>query len=189
MEPTPEQQYFRLLDDKNVPNRWYLKAPVDPSDREIDPRLFLDARPVRVQMPLRLPHRRSGRALDFTLADFDMPVLRGEFATRLKQLASNDLQLIPVQVPDLEDPFYILNILSSRPCLDLSRSSVTYWTDADGRSDRVGQYRMVTDLRVDPTKIGEHQICRITGWEIAIIVSATIAEQLSAATGTALQAV
>jgi hypothetical protein len=40
---------------------------------------------------------------------------------------------------------------------------------------------MVLDLRIDPTKVGDHQVLRIRGWEAPFIVSERLLEMLSRA--------
>ncbi|GMU01423.1 hypothetical protein KH5H1_55430 [Corallococcus caeni] len=44
----------------------------------------------------------------------------------------------------------------------------------DGRPDRVGQYRDVDGMRIDPTQVGDARVFRTWGWSIALIVSEDI---------------
>lgn len=175
--------YYQLLDDMAFPRRWFLKAPVGPEDREIDPRLFTAGRRLDVAGPLRIPLRRPGEALDFTLADFDMPVLRADFADALAEAAGDDFQRIPVTVQGSDGRFDVLNVLPLVRCLDEERSGVSYWTEADGRPDKVGQYRMVADLRVRPEAVGPHRIFRVEGWKVALIVAEPVKRILEQARG------
>jgi hypothetical protein len=58
-----------LLDNKKIPNRWYLKAPLAADGTHLDPRTFIEGRPIATPTPLRIPLRREGQALDFTFAE------------------------------------------------------------------------------------------------------------------------
>lgn len=175
--------YYRLVDEKHIPNRWYLKGPLTTLGETIDPRAFTEARAVECAVPLTVPVRRRGIPLDFTLADFDMPVLRSSFAMRLRELEPEAIQLIPSTVAGEAGAFDILNVLSVVDALDEERSAITYWREEDGRPERVGQYRMVLNMTLDPSRIGAHHVFRIKGWEVALVVSATARERLIGATG------
>ncbi len=175
--------YFRLQDDLHAPRRWYLKSPVGPEGQKLDPRIFTYGKPVDVTGPLRLPLRHPGNPLDFTEADFAMPVLRREYAERIVELAPTAVQCIPITVDGMPDPFVILNVLSTKRCVDEERTEIMYWTETDGQPERVGQYRMIGNLRIDPTQVDSAEIFRIERWEVALIVSAGIRKILQGAVG------
>ncbi len=60
-------------------------------------------------------------------------------------------------------------------CIDDEASEeVIRWTPEDGRPDRVGQYRDVDGMRIDPPQVGDAQVFRTWGWSIALIVSEDI---------------
>ncbi len=66
------RRYFDLYDDVYIPGRWELGAPTDQHGREIDdPWQFADGRPVSVEGGLKLPIKRPGQPLDFSLAGRD----------------------------------------------------------------------------------------------------------------------
>jgi hypothetical protein len=67
--------------------------------------------------------------------------------------------------------YEILNAVCSEACLDESGSEVMKWKPEDGRPDKIGEYRMVTNLTIHPNHTNSRHIFRIRGWEIALIVS------------------
>lgn len=176
-------KYFRLLDDMSVPGRWFLNAPVDSRGQEIDSRAFMAGGYVETVGGLTIPLHKAGTPLDFTLADLGMPVVRREVGELLERIAPNEVQIIPVTVEGQSVSYGIVNVIPVIRCLDEDQSEVLFWDESDGRPDKVGQYRMVTDMKVDPDRVGQTQIFRIDGWKIALIVSQRIRAALSGVSG------
>lgn len=183
-----KRRYFRIVDDVELPGRWFLNGLYDASRRELDSRDFTYGRLLTVQphlrvslwnddefvdvtSPLYVSKRREGMPLSFTFADSDMPVVTEAIAKVLSQVAGKDLQRFPVQVEDSRERFEIINVTSLVTCLDANRSEIEWWTEADCRPDKVGKARMVTGLTIDPQRVGDHHIFRPTEWDLVIIVS------------------
>jgi hypothetical protein len=162
--------FFRLRDDITRADRWYLNGPVTLDGQELDPREFTYSRRVDVAS-VRIEVREPGEPLDFTLADFDMPVLLGRYTDELQELASGDFQRIRAQVDDRLEPFDILNVLPLVSCLDHENSELTYWTESDENPEMVGQVRMVVTLRIRSELVGNHHLFRIREWPVPIIIS------------------
>jgi hypothetical protein len=171
-------RFFTLNDDIDHPGRWFLQAPVNRLGTEVDPRLFTEGNPVRVTEPLVVGVRSAGHPLDFTFADFDMPVVRRATADILSEVAPQDVQRIPTAVKGYDGEYEILNIVTRRPAIDERRSMITRWTEEDGWPEKVGKYFMVARLRVDPQRANGVGIFRLTGWEIAVVVSDDIRRAL-----------
>jgi hypothetical protein len=158
-------RYFELRDDLNIAGRWHLGEIT--SGTEV-PRL-------RVGLPfageLTAEIGRMGKALDFSLTSFAVPVVTDKLGAAIATVAQTDLQELPLRIPAHAN-FEVLNALRIVACLDETKSMFTKWTHADHRSDLAGQYRMVTQLHVDPKRIpGDSHFFRIEGWAIALIVS------------------
>lgn len=181
--------YYELFDDMSLRGRWHLKGPVTASGREVDPRIFTEGKPVEVREPLHLPLRREGTRLDFTLADFGMPVLHSAFAKALAEVAPHEIQRFAASVEGTSEAFEIINVVTRVDCLDPERSSVSYWTEADGIPDLVGRLQTVVGLKVDPQRASGHHIFRLQGWEVALIVSEDVKDALQDARGAVFQAV
>jgi len=171
-------KYFRVIDDSSISNRWYLQGPFTKSGMEVDPRDFTDGKKVKAKRFLTVPLRRPGKPLGFTLADFDMPVVTKEVGELIENIAPRDIQRIPVEISSQPLDYEIINVTTKIKCLDEKESEIMRWNEADGRPDRVGQYRMVTTLKITPELVTGSQIFRIDGWEIALIISETVKDAL-----------
>jgi hypothetical protein len=182
-------KYYVLVDDKRIRGRWYLKGPIRSPGEPLDPRTFTAGKSLDVSQfsNLAIPLRRCGRPLDFTLADFDMPVMRADLAGGLERRCSGDVQLIPARVEGTPGDYSIVNFTQTVACLDEKRSGVTWWTPGDGRPEKVGQYMIVAHPQVDGTRVNGQLIFRIRGWENAIVVSEEIADLFSSKLGPVLQ--
>jgi hypothetical protein len=89
---------------------------------------------------------------------------------RLKLLGQ--VQFFPAQVEGQAEPFFILNVLRVIRCIDDARcEEVVYWKPEDERPDKVGQYRNVAGMRIDPSHVGDAHIFRPWGWRVVIVVS------------------
>ena len=183
MEGLLRQSYFRLLDDKRLTGRWYLKGPIAADGREVDPRLFLEARQISLREPLSIPLRRAGDPLDFTLADFDMPVLRQDLARAVKHLSPDTVQLLPARIEGRAEDYSILNVTQSLRCLDESRSDVTYRTVDSDQGHRPREYKMVLNPHIDYNCTNDLDVFRIAGWEVALVVSERVKSLFQAVRG------
>jgi hypothetical protein len=171
-------KYFQMADDVESPGRWFLGSPVDRHRNEVDPELLRVARPVKVATPLTISVRRRGYPLDWTFADFDMPVVKGPVEEVLREIVANEVEMHRALVEGYEGEFVVANVLTKRRCVDEANSEYLKWTPADDRPDKLGQYRQFTRLRIDPTAAGDADIFRVDGWLIAIIVSEKIKNRL-----------
>nr|WP_323390276.1 DUF1629 domain-containing protein [Myxococcus qinghaiensis] len=132
---------------------------------------------------LRIPIYHPGSPLDFTRADVGgAPVVHQRVSNIFTELAPDDVQSIPVDIDGLFEPYCILVATRLIRCIDDNASTeVRYWTPEDGRPDRLGEYRAVYDMRIDPTKVGDAKVFRTWGWTGTIIVSEDIKEALERA--------
>jgi hypothetical protein len=55
-----------------------------------------------------------------------------------------------------------------------------YYTEADDRPDKLGQFRMITKLRIDPDKVDRVNAFRVNGWKVALVVSDQLRRELLA---------
>jgi hypothetical protein len=176
-------RYFRMLDDVTVPGRWFLCDPVDGKGNDLW-WCFSEGKPVQVERPVRVhfnAHAKRGSPIDYCELDGDpVPVVHVRVASMLAELASSDVQLIPVGLEGFPDQLCILNVTRVIDCIDDAASEyVKRYTpgDAEVFADKVGEYSSVRGLRIDRERVGDARIFRTWGW-IAIIVSAEIKEAL-----------
>ncbi len=127
----------------------------------------------------RFPLDVPGRPLDYCWAAFTIPVVHGRVVQLFERLGVGEVQFIPARVEGHTEPWFILNALRVIRCIDDARcAEVRYWRPEDNRPDKLGEYRVVAGLRVDPTKVGEARIFRPWGWRVALIVSEELKQAL-----------
>lgn len=177
--------------DGSVSDLWFLGEPIGPDGKEIDARRFTDSfEPFGpVAQPLRLPINQPGRRARLNFAAFDMPVVDKALGSAFALAAGGDIELVPAIAEDGTE-LMIAHALSCVDCIDESRTDGDKWTDQDDRPDKIGQYYMIERLFIDPSRV-DHEIFRIAGWEIALIVSSwfTDATGLAGIEGVRLQSV
>lgn len=170
---TSTNKYFCLEDDMRISGRWHVKSPVDDKGSEIIPWQVMEGRPVTLDGPWRLPLMRQGHELDFSLTGLHIAVVSQQFVHLLERLGIQDeVQFIPARVDGHPEPYFILNPLHIIKCVDESKcEEFALWGPEDGDPEVVGHYRFIHGLRIDPTGVGNVQIFRPWGWQIAMIVS------------------
>ena len=175
-------RYYQLRDDMSVPGRWHLGNPVDSQGKEADVWQFGKGQRLPEQGALRFQLEVPGHPLDFSLDTLAIPVVHRRVVALFERLGLQDeVQFIPVAVEGQREPWFVLNALRIVPCIDETRcDEVQRWTPEDGRPDKVGQYRSVIGLRVDPTKVGEARILRPWGWTVALIISEDLMQAMEA---------
>ena len=168
-----KSRYFRLMDDVCIPGRWHIKSPVDAQGSEIIPWRLREGKVLSLEGVPTLPLAQPGHALDFSLTGLNIAVVSGRFASLCERLRiQNEVQLIPARVEGSLEIYFILNALHIIECIDDARcEEVTFWEPRHGEPERVGHYRNVAGLKIDPAKVGEINIFRPWGWTVALIVS------------------
>jgi uncharacterized protein DUF1629 len=172
------QRFFQLHDDVSVPCRWHLDTPVDSKGREVNDWSFKTGKSLRIKGRLKIPVEIAGRPLDFSEAGLMVPVVHVKVAAVLKELAPNDVQLIPADIEGQPDQYLILVATRLIQCIDEKASKVQFWRPEDGLPDMVGKYYAVDDLHIDKAKVGDAEVFRPDGWEVALIVSGHIKQAL-----------
>ena len=176
-----ERRFFRLAIDVYVPERWYLSDPTNTAGDEIDDIWqFTDGGPVEVQDRMRVPIFRPGKPIDIEFAGAGQtPIVSERVASVFRELAPRDVQLFPVEVEGETAPYYVLNVAREIRCIDDAACIETQlYTPEDGRPEQVGEYRAVSGLRIDKSKVGDARVFRLWGWHPPIIVDEEIKEAL-----------
>jgi hypothetical protein len=168
-----------LFDDVYFPDRWHLGSPIDAQGKEADDfGYFTQGHAVEDPGQLRIPYNVLGRPLDYSLAGVNVPIVHARVAELLTQLAAQDVQLLPVEIEEQSDPYFILVATRLIRCIDEAASRIERWTPEDGVPEMVGQYASVRDMRIDKTRVGDAHVFRPEGWEVALVVSEEIKEAL-----------
>jgi hypothetical protein len=94
-------------------------------------------------------------------------------------MASGDVQLFPVKVDSQPEPYFLVNVARTVKCIDDGASEeVQYWTPEDGEPERVGEYRVIAGMRIDPSKVGDARVFRTWGWNVVLVVSEEVKKAL-----------
>ena len=176
---TAGQRYYKLFDKMNIPGRWLLGMPVDEQGEWIDTWQFNEGRVLNLEGPIRFPVKPTGTALEFSHS-MGIPVVHRRVVAIFERLGlQKEVQFIPAQVDGQSEPWFILNTLQVIRCIDDARcEEVLYWLPEDDRPDKVGKYRNVSGMKVDPAKIGDAHIFRPWGWLVVLIVSERVKQAL-----------
>lgn len=166
------------MDDMYIEGRWYVDGPLDEQGKEIIPWRFMQGVIFEWEKPLTLPLYRRGRALDYTGLLFI--VVSSRFVSVCERLGIQDeVQFIPARIEEHPEPYFILNPLRIIKCIDEARcQEVRFWEPRHEEPQRVGHYRNVVGMKVDPEKIGDASIFRPWGWQGTLIVSERVKQAI-----------
>lgn len=194
-------KYYEMEDDLHFKDRWHINELYDQLGIQIDSREFCggkrfelgssikavkwkDGNPYKAKMPLTimLDGKRSGRPMDFTFSNEDLPVASKKISELLYSIVGDDVQRIPLYVESENSSYEIINVTRMISCLD-PRLSIVQWYQPGNevRPDLAGEPEMVAKLVIDPSIMSGHHICRITNWESPIIVSSIVKNEFESA--------
>ena len=172
-------RFYDLTDDMSQPGRWHLRHPVDEHGQKLGPWQFTGSRRLDAQGLIRFPVKPDGMELEFTQSSFSIPVVHRRVVQLFERLGIQDVQFIPVEVEGHTGPWFILNALRIIRCIDEARCrEVRHFKPEDGQPEKVGQYRVVSGLRIDPTKVGDARVFRPWGWPMVLLVSEDLKQAL-----------
>jgi hypothetical protein len=84
----------------------------------------------------------------------------------------NEAQFIPAQVEGQSEPYFVLNPLRIVKCVDEARSEeFSVYEPGYDDPEKVGHYRYVSGLKIDPEKVGDASVFHPWGWTVVLIVS------------------
>lgn len=179
--------YFRLVADLYAPDgsdSWVLHGPFDEHGARLtEPGKFcrgqhFDGANQAEPLTFRIA-QPAGTPVDFNISAIGIPVIPARVVHLFEQLGTTDVQFLPTKIASHPGPWFILNITRVVRCIDDARcSEVLYWKPEDGEPKKVGTYRAVYDIRIDPKKTEGAHIFRTWGWPVAIIVSHALKEAL-----------
>jgi hypothetical protein len=179
--------YFELVETMYTPDGsdgWVLQGPFDEQGARLaNPWKYCMGEHLEVADMTESPTFRiaqpAGSPLDFNISPLGTPVVTARVVQLFEQLGVQDVQFLPTRIASLPEPWFILNPTRVVRCIDDNRSRhVDYFGPEDGQPKKVGTYRAVHGMRIDPTKTEGARLFRTWGWLIAIVVSQDIKEAL-----------
>ncbi|EPX58209.1 hypothetical protein D187_004246 [Cystobacter fuscus DSM 2262] len=174
-------RYFALEDDMRIEGRWHLRHPLDEQGQKINPWRFTKSQWLEPQGTIRFPVNPDGLTLDFTVDAFGTPVVHGRMVQLFERLGIQEVQFLPARIEGHMGPFFILNTLRTLRCIDDTRcEEVQYWKPEDGQPEKVGRYRVVAGMRIDPLKVGDARIFRTWGFSLGLIISEDLKQAMEA---------
>jgi hypothetical protein len=173
--------YFELYDDMSTDQRWYLDDPAGPSGEWLNSAL-VSCLHYEGPTPLTCRVFHSGPHLELTMAQNYVPVVNERVAGIITKHAEGDVQLISARASESDEKLWVVNILANPDCIDEAHSAdVRRYTAADGEPDRIGEYKVVGGMRIDPARTGGHAIFRPRGWWVVVVVNETLGNALKEA--------
>jgi len=180
-------QFFRLVPDMVDCQPWHLSAPSSPNGEELDSRIFTRGLPVTdLRVPLSIGVRNPGTPVQLSFGSFDYLVVEHRLAVLVEAIAPSDVELFPATV-DGNPSYEVMNVKTRIRCIDDDRTVGEKWGAADGRPDKIGDFRTVTNLVIDASKVTECAMFRVASWEIALVVSDEVRQLLVSEAGPGLQ--
>ncbi|PFH11020.1 hypothetical protein BCF11_3460 [Collimonas sp. PA-H2] len=181
-------KYFKWQFDSKFDGCWFIGEPHLPNGEVVNSWAFRKCQVVEPPYTTLAASTTYGDIVtEASFGAFDIPYVRPKMASALLNHVGNQIQLIPVHVDGFNEEVFILNILNSATCVDESRSEFEKWEPGNTqRPDKVGQYKMISKLFVDPSTTNDLDIFRPWGWTIKVIISERLKSVIEAvgATGT-----
>jgi hypothetical protein len=175
---TSRARYFRLYDDMSTDKRWYLDGPWGADKSWLGTSLSSGKR-FDGASPLFCDVHHSGPPLELTMTLEDVPVVNERVAEIFDIHCKDDAQLIPARASEGDAKLWAVNVLAAPDCIDDARcDQASRYTAEDGEPDRIGEYRLIIGLRIDPARAGGHAILRPRGWWVCVIVAEPLAKAL-----------
>ncbi|WP_140792857.1 imm11 family protein [Myxococcus xanthus] len=162
--------------------QWVLELPVPASGGELDdPWMFGDGRRLPDPGPLKSRPFRDGPQRSFSVANSGRtPIADEQVASIFRKLAPEDVQVFPIEVEGAKNLLYVINATKCFKCVDEKNSKEVQIYPPDGVApERVGTYRAIYGLRIDPSKAEGARVFRIQGYSSAFIVSEEIKSALA----------
>lgn len=168
-----EIKYYELYIDVYIIEQWHLKRPMNSRGEWVIPWTLCQGRPVHLEEEPVVPLSRPGLALDYSDTMGGISVLSQRLVNLWHRLGlEEEIQLIPVRVEGQTEHYYLLNTLRVIRCVDETRSDeFAFYEPQDGEPEKVGHYRKVSGMKIDPTRVGDAEIFRPWGWTVTLIVS------------------
>lgn len=170
-------RYFRILDDINFTNRWYL-GDVSHDDNWI----FTNGKPVSKDWDkLSLEVYQDGDEMDFTLTEgYLVPIVSENFKKKVTDVKGIEFFPVSIHKKQIKNKYYVMVVTQTADAVDESKSEFEKFEKDDAvRPDKAGEYRAFVKLVIDPPKAKGREIFRLKKFDIAIIVSEHLKKKIT----------
>ncbi|NPD27777.1 imm11 family protein [Corallococcus exiguus] len=160
-------------------SQWCLDTPVPMDGGSLEePWMFVEGRPVIDPGPLKTTPFHVDTKRTFSVANAGRtPIANEQAASVFRELAPDDVQLFPIEIEGTPERYYVVNANRRFKCIDEANCREVQIYPPDGAvPERVGEYRSISGLRIDTSKIEDARVFRPMGWELALIVSEEVKE-------------
>ncbi len=168
-------KYYRLQDDINFKNRWYL-GDVSGLSLKFKGENSLSFEDARIEV------YEEGEPMDFTIVEGNGPPVVSKVLKEVLVQNCQGISFIPVTIiseSNLNSEYFILVIEEEVDCVDESLSDYQKFEINDPvRPDKAGDYRAFFKLIVDESTLNDKQMFRLMKFNIAIIVNEELKEVL-----------
>ncbi|RUO92439.1 hypothetical protein D7Y11_14710 [Corallococcus sp. AB018] len=109
------------------------------------------------------------------------PIVSEAVAAVFRTLAPGDVQLFPVSIEGVPEPYFVVNATKVIDCIDEARCREVHHYDKDDPSpDHPGEYNWIYGLRIDPAKTEGAHVFRLAKFKVAFVVSEDVKNALEA---------
>lgn len=170
--------YYRMTADMNVEHR-LLGAMSDPEDTPLPFAAFVKGRRYDGPTPVTARVYHPGPRRDVTYGEAETVAMRRALAERIAECAPDHVQLVPLRIEGDSDEWRLVNVVTLRDCLDLTRSDVVMRAGAGAAPDPDEvNYRHVRHLHIDPARVEGAPIFRVKHFWQALILSDAVVDVL-----------
>jgi hypothetical protein len=165
-------EFYEVVFDSSLSDYTYFDEPMIENGDVIDWWHFSGSGRWEGKEPLKVTASPIGKLYDVSMAPGDVPYVTKKVADifNAEKVLADAVQFIPLKYG--VNTIYIMNILPVIACVDEEKTeSIMRWQEEDGEPEKIGKYRQIIGLRVDPERLKHIDICRVKDWEVSIIVS------------------
>lgn len=166
-------RHYYWVEIAGVP-QWFIATPTLASGEKLKvPRMFRGGRRLPGTGPLKAAVKQQGERRSFMFVGAEgIPVGNEQVASVFRELASDDVQLFPVEVVGESGQYFIVNAVKTPECIDEAKCrEVHVYTQEDSAPERMGNYRWIYGLRIDPLKTEGAHVFRPARFTPAFIVT------------------
>ncbi|MFO0820019.1 MAG: hypothetical protein U1A77_18865 [Pirellulales bacterium] len=159
-------KFFTAFFDPEIGPQWYLGKPIDRGGTEIQAVQFTSGQSYRGPPPHSVKIYQAGPPTEVSFGWMNLPVFSDSARSAIESVAAQDCEFFTIDIQGTGRPWHILNAIALVDCFDVNRSEF----EQEGEGDQA-EYDWVYKLVIDPARVGPHELFRIRGYALDLIVS------------------